>query len=167
MLRKGARPDRAELGLMAARLGHRGPDDRGIHVKGPVGLAQTRLSIIGLTTGHQPMVSADGDLALAANGEVYNYLELNADLRAQGCRFQTDSDSETILHAYSVQGLGFLDALRGMYAFALHDAPEGRLILARDRLGIKPLFYVRLADRIAFAYEIKALLLNMDDIWGF
>jgi len=158
VLRNGARPDRAELGLMAARLGHRGPDDRGIHIKGPVGLAQTRLSIIGLTTGHQPMVSEDGHLALAANGEVYNYLELNADLRAQGCRFQTDSDSETILHAYAVQGLGFLDALRGMYAFALHDAREGRLILARDRLGIKPLFYVRLADRIAFASEIKALL---------
>jgi asparagine synthase (glutamine-hydrolysing) len=158
ILRSGVHPEHAELALMAARLGHRGPDDRGILCQGQVGLAQTRLSIIGLATGHQPMVSWDGRLALAANGEVYNYLELNAALRGQGCRFQTDSDSETILHAYAVHGLGFLTELRGMYAFALHDALEGRLILARDRLGIKPLFYVRLPDRIAFASEIKALL---------
>ena len=143
---------------MAARLAHRGPDDHGLHCKGSVGLVQTRLSIIGLATGHQPMVSADGDLALAANGEVYNYVELNEELRARGCRYQTDSDSETILHAYAVHGLDFLPLLRGMYAFALHDARQGRLILGRDRLGIKPLFYVRLPDRIAFASEIKALL---------
>jgi len=143
---------------MVARLAHRGPDDHGLHCNGPVALGQTRLSIIGLATGHQPMVSADGQLALAANGEVYNYLELNAELRPQGCRFQTDSDSETILHAYAVYGLDVLRLLRGMYAFALHDAREGRLILGRDRLGIKPLFYVRLPDRVAFASEIKALL---------
>ena len=158
VLRNGARPDRGELARMVACLAHRGPDDSGVHVRGAVGLAQTRLSIIGLATGHQPMVSADGNLTLAANGEVYNYLELNAALREQGCRFQTTSDSETILHAYAVYGLGFLTELRGMYAFALQDARAGRLILARDRLGIKPLFYVRLADRIAFASEIKALL---------
>ena len=143
---------------MAGQLAHRGPDDSGIHCSGPVGLAQTRLSIIGLATGHQPMVSEDGRLALAANGEVYNYIELNAALRASGRRLLTDSDSETILHAYAVHGLGFLTQLRGMYAFALHDAAAGRLILGRDRLGIKPLFYVRLPDRIAFASEIKALL---------
>jgi asparagine synthase (glutamine-hydrolysing) len=158
ILRGGARPDREELGQMAARLAHRGPDDRGIHCNGPVGLAQTRLSIIGLSTGHQPMVSRDGSLALAANGEVYNYLELNAALRGQGGAPQTESDSETILLAYAVHGLRFLTELRGMYAFALHDARQGRLILGRDRLGIKPLFYVRLPDRIAFASEIKALL---------
>lgn len=158
ILRGGARPDRDELQRMAARLAHRGPDDRGIHCQGPVGLVQTRLSIIGLASGHQPMVSRDGHLALAANGEVYNYLELNAALRSQGCKPQTDSDSESILHAYAVHGLKFLGELRGMYAFALHDAREGRLILGRDRLGIKPLFYARLADRIAFASEIKALL---------
>ena len=86
------------------------------------------------------MVSADGQLALIANGEVYNYLELNEELRHQGCQLLTDSDSETILHAYAVHGLDFLTRLRGMYAFALHDARTGRLILARDRLGIKPLF---------------------------
>ncbi len=158
ILRGGARPDRDELSRMADRLAHRGPDDRGIHCNGPVGLAQTRLSIIGLATGHQPMVSRDDRLALAANGEVYNYLELNAALRELGCEPQTDSDSETILHAYAVHGLRFLNELRGMYAFALYDAQEGRLILGRDRLGIKPLFYVRLPDRVAFASEIKALL---------
>ncbi len=158
ILRSGQRPDPDQLGRMAAQLVHRGPDDSGIHCAGPVGLAQTRLSIIGLASGHQPMVSEDGRLALAANGEVYNYIELNAALRAQGRQPRTDSDSETILHAYAVHGLGFLTQLRGMYAFALHDADAGRLILGRDRLGIKPLFYVRLPDRIAFASEIKALL---------
>jgi asparagine synthase (glutamine-hydrolysing) len=143
---------------MGVALAHRGPDDRGIHIAGPVGLAQTRLSIIGLTTGHQPLVSEDGRLALVANGEVYNYLELNTALQDQGRRLLTDSDSETILHAYAVRGLGFLDDLRGMYAFALHDVAAGRLILARDRLGIKPLFFARLPDRVAFASELKALL---------
>lgn len=158
ILRDGARPDPEELRRMGSLLAHRGPDDQGIHIAGPVGLAQTRLSIIGLATGHQPLVSEDGRLALAANGEVYNYLELNADFRTQGRRILTGSDSETILHAYAARGLGCLDDLRGMYAFALHDVESGRLILGRDRLGIKPLFYVRLPDRIAFASEIKALL---------
>ncbi len=158
LMRAGLAPDPDQLRTMAAALAHRGPDDRGIHCAGPVGLAQTRLSIIGLATGHQPMVAADGSLALAANGEVYNYLELNADLRRQGRQIRTDSDSETILHAYAVHGLDFLRQLRGMYAFALHDARTGCLILGRDRLGIKPLFYARLSDRIAFASEIKALL---------
>jgi asparagine synthase (glutamine-hydrolysing) len=158
ILTAGGRPDPAELDRMGEALAHRGPDDRGMRIQGSVGLAQTRLSIIGLATGHQPIVSQDGTLALAANGEVYNYLELNAELKAAGRRFLTDSDSETILHAYAVHGLGFLDRLRGMYAFALHDSAQGRLILARDRLGIKPLFYVRLPERIAFASEIKALL---------
>ena len=158
ILRDGGRPDPEELRRMGAALAHRGPDDRGIHIAGPVGLVQTRLSIIGLATGHQPLVSEDERLALVANGEVYNYLELNADLRTQGCRFLTESDSETILHAYAVRGLACLHDLRGMYAFALHDIESGRLTLGRDRLGIKPLFYVRLPDRIAFASEVKALL---------
>ncbi len=158
ILRDGGRPNPAELRRMGDALAHRGPDDRGIYLKGAVGLAQTRLSIIGLATGHQPMVSADGTLALAANGEIYNYIELNAQLRAAGRALLTDSDSETILHAYAVHGLGFLTLLRGMYAFALYDSANRRLLLGRDRLGIKPLFYVRLPDRIAFASEIKALL---------
>jgi asparagine synthase (glutamine-hydrolysing) len=153
---KGARPDPMELRDMAAALAHRGPDDEGIYCSGPVGLAQKRLSIVGLPGGHQPMV--DGDLALVANGEVYNYIELNAELRDQGRNPHTGSDSETILHAYAAYGLGFLDRLRGMYAFALYDGGQRRLILVRDRLGIKPLFYMRLADRVVFASEIKSLL---------
>ncbi len=148
----------SQLRPMADRLSHRGPDDSGLCCRGPIGLAQTRLSIIGLATGHQPMVSADGRLALVANGEIYNYVELNAELRALGRHPVTDSDSETILHAYAAFGDGFLDRLRGMFAFALHDAANRRLILARDRLGIKPLFYARVAGGIAFASEIKALL---------
>jgi len=158
IMRNGARPDPRELEYMVDALTHRGPDDRGIHTNGPVGLAQVRLSIIGLATGHQPMVSESGQLALVANGEVYNYVELNALLRREGCFPRTESDSETILNAYAVQGLDFLSELRGMYAFALDDTKQGHIILARDRLGIKPLFYVRLPDRIAFASEIKALL---------
>lgn len=158
ILRDGARADPKALERMGAALLHRGPDDRGTHICGPVALAQTRLSIIGLSTGHQPLMSADGRLALVANGEIYNYLELNAELRSLGHRMLTDSDSESILHAYAAWGLGFPPALRGMFAFALHDATTGRLILGRDRLGIKPLFYAPLPDRVAFASEIKSLL---------
>ncbi|MBK1724254.1 asparagine synthase (glutamine-hydrolyzing) [Thiocystis violacea] len=158
IMRSGRRPEPEQLERMSAQLAHRGPDDSGMHCSGAVGLAQTRLSIIGLATGHQPLVSADGQLALAANGEVYNYIELNAELRERGRHPRTDSDSETILNAYAVHGPDAWPRLRGMYAFALHDAPRGELVLGRDRLGIKPLFFVRLPDRIAFASEIKALL---------
>jgi asparagine synthase (glutamine-hydrolysing) len=158
IMRDGAPPPTPDLERMAAALAHRGPDDHGIHCTGPVGLAQTRLSIIGLATGHQPMVSRDGSLALVANGEVYNYVELNAQLAARGRPPQTGSDSETILLAYAEHGPAFLSQLRGMFAFALYDGRQRQLILARDRLGIKPLFYTELPDRIAFASEIKALL---------
>lgn len=158
ILARGRHPEPELLDRMAERLAHRGPDDRGRYCAGPVGLVQTRLSIIGLESGHQPLLSADGQLALVANGEVYNYIELNAELRALGHPPRTGSDSETILNAYAAYGLDALERLRGMFAFALHDAHTGRLILGRDRLGIKPLFYVRLPDRIAFASEIKALL---------
>lgn len=158
LMRAGGRPDPAQLRAMAAALTHRGPDDHGIHCAGAAGLAQTRLSIIGLATGHQPIVSADGRLTLVANGEVYNYLELNEDLRRLGRHPLTDSDSETILHTYAVHGLDCLSRLHGMFAFALHDGRTGQLLLGRDRLGIKPLFYVRLPDRVCFASEIKALL---------
>ncbi|MBK5970233.1 MULTISPECIES: asparagine synthase (glutamine-hydrolyzing) [Thiorhodovibrio] len=157
-LQTGRRAEQEDINRMMRALAHRGPDDQGVHLDGPLALAQTRLSIIGLETGHQPMLSPADGYALVANGEVYNYLELNAALRQQGRTARTSSDSETIMHAYAVHGLDMLIQLRGMYAFALHDARRKRLILARDRLGIKPLFYVRLADRIAFASEIKALL---------
>ncbi|HYB44347.1 MAG TPA: asparagine synthase (glutamine-hydrolyzing), partial [Candidatus Methylomirabilis sp.] len=154
LLRRG-RVDEAALRRMAAALAHRGPDDLGIHVAGSAGIAQTRLSIIDLEGGHQPMV--DGPLALVANGEIYNFVELRPPLEARGRRFATDSDSETILHGYALDGLGVLGSLHGMFAFALHDARRGELVLARDRLGIKPLYYARLPDRLLFASELKAL----------
>ncbi len=141
------------------RLAHRGPDDSGIHLDGPCAIGHTRLSIIDLDSGHQPLFAADGQLALVANGEIYNHLELRAELEGQGHRFATHSDSEVILHAYLEYGLeGCLQRLCGMFAFALYDARRRELVLARDRLGIKPLFVAALPDGIAFASEIKALL---------
>jgi asparagine synthase (glutamine-hydrolysing) len=143
---------------MAQRLAHRGPDHQGIHADGGTGLAHTRLSIIDLGGGDQPLYADDGRLSLIANGEIYNYIELRAELQQRGRRFATGSDCETILHAYAEYGDGFLGRLHGMFAFALHDRARDRLILARDRLGIKPLFLARTAAGWAFASEIKALL---------
>jgi asparagine synthase (glutamine-hydrolysing) len=155
LLRDG-RVDEGALRRMAAALAHRGPDDLGLYVAGPLGLVQTRLSIIDLEGGHQPMVG--GDLALVANGEIYNFIELRRLLEARGRRFATASDSETILHLYALDGLDALRSLNGMFAFALHDAQQGHLVLARDRLGVKPLYYARLPDRVLFASEVKGLL---------
>lgn len=163
VLRDG-RADARMLRRMAAALAHRGPDDVGVHVAGSFGLAQTRLSIIDLEHGHQPMVG--GGLALAANGEIYNFVELRAVLEARGRRFATASDSETILHAYALDGLDALAALDGMFALALHDAGRDELVLARDRLGVKPLYYARLPDRFLFASELKALLAVWPGAWA-
>lgn len=150
-----------EVGV--ARLAHRGPDDRGTFVSGNCGLGHTRLSIIDLAGGHQPLQTADGQLTLIANGEIYNFIELRADLEAKGHRFLTHSDSEVILHAYREYGEAFLTRVLGMFAFALYDAARERLILARDRLGIKPLFLAIQASGIAFASEIKGLLPLLDE----
>ncbi|MEW5755403.1 MAG: asparagine synthase (glutamine-hydrolyzing) [Pseudomonadota bacterium] len=143
---------------MAARLRHRGPDHVGVHQEGRLGLAHTRLSIIDLAGGHQPLFARDGRLVLIANGEIYNHVELRADLEARGHRFGTHSDCETILHAYAEYGLEFLQHLGGMFAFALYDADEEQLILARDRLGMKPLFIAERVRDVVFASELKALL---------
>lgn len=156
ILMKHGPVDRDLLGRMAETLIHRGPDDRGTHLDGPLGLFQMRLAIIDLAHGHQPMV--DAPLTLAANGEIYNYVELRPRLEARGRHFVTASDSETILHAYALDGLDGLHALNGMFAFALYDGRTRELVLARDRLGIKPLYYARLDDRLLFASELKALL---------
>ena len=145
------------LDAMARRLAHRGPDGQGRHVAGNVALLHTRLAIIDLEGGAQPLYNEDRSLALVANGEIYNYRELRAELEALGHRFATHSDCETLLHAYEAWGMDFLERLQGMFAFALHDAGRGELILARDRLGIKPLYYCRDARGLAFASEIKAL----------
>ena len=146
------------LDNMAQRLAHRGPDGQGRHVAGNVGLLHTRLAIIDLEGGAQPLYNEDRSLALVANGEIYNYRELRAELETLGHRFATHSDCETLLHGYEAWGLAFLDRLQGMFAFALHDTRRGELILARDRLGIKPLYYCHDSRGVAFASEIKALL---------
>ncbi|MBI3432364.1 MAG: asparagine synthase (glutamine-hydrolyzing) [Hydrogenophilales bacterium] len=146
------------LDNMAQRLAHRGPDGQGRHVAGNVGLLHTRLAIIDLEGGAQPLYNEDRSLALVANGEIYNYRELRAELETLGHRFATHSDCETLLHGYEAWGIAFLDRLQGMFAFALHDVRRGELILARDRLGIKPLYYCHDSRGLAFASEIKALL---------
>jgi len=143
---------------MIARLGHRGPDGHGLHESTHAVLAHARLSIIDLAGGTQPLYNADRSLVLVANGEVYNYLELRAELERLGHRFLTHSDCETLLHGYAAWGEQILKRACGMYAFALYDVAADALLLARDRLGIKPLFMAQTPAGWAFASEIKGLL---------
>ena len=139
-------------------LAHRGPDEKGFYCKGALGMGQSRLSIIDLEGGHQPLLSHDGGLVLVANGEIYNFVELRKNLEKRGHRFLTRSDSEAIIHCYAEYGDRFLEYLNGMFAFALYDKAKNRLILARDRLGIKPLFLHQGPRGTCFSSEIKALL---------
>ncbi|RAU22238.1 asparagine synthase (glutamine-hydrolyzing) [Paramagnetospirillum kuznetsovii] len=148
-------PDERVLDKLADSLAHRGPDGRGRHVNGTVGLVQNRLSIIDLEGGKQPILDAEGR-AIVANGEVYNYLELKSDMPGQS--FATGSDCEPPLHLYAHQGLGFARSLRGMYAMAIHDPAKQRLVLARDPFGIKPLYLSEDESGIAFASEPQALV---------
>jgi asparagine synthase (glutamine-hydrolysing) len=143
---------------MNDRLAHRGPDDEGFFVEGPAALAMRRLEIIDLATGHQPMSGEDRRVWTVFNGEIYNYRELTAELTARGHIFRTRSDTEAIVHGYEERGLSSLGDLEGMFAVALWDAPARTLVLARDRLGIKPLYYAVLSDQIVFASELKALV---------
>jgi asparagine synthase (glutamine-hydrolysing) len=153
-MRQGAAPDEPALAAMARALAHRGPDGSGTHVADGVGLAHTRLAIIDLATGDQPLFA--GPAALVANGEIYNYLELRAD---NGLVTTTNSDCEPPLHLYRRDGLdGFAAAMRGMYAIALHDRAARRLVLTRDPFGIKPLYVAQVAGGVAFASEPRALL---------
>jgi asparagine synthase (glutamine-hydrolysing) len=138
---------------------HRGPDDKGMFVEGSVGLGHRRLSIIDLTRqGHQPMTNEDRSLQLVFNGEIYNYVELRETLRARGHSFASSSDTEVILHQYEEDGERCVEKFRGMFAFALWDSRRQRLFAARDRFGIKPLYYFRDADRVLLASEIKAIV---------
>jgi len=143
---------------MAAQLVHRGPDDDGYLEDGPVAFGFRRLSIIDLQTGNQPISNEDDSIWVIFNGEIYNYLELRQTLEARGHRLRTSSDSEVIVHAYESFGLNFVDHLRGMFAIALWDSNCRKLILARDRVGKKPLFYGVQKGQLAFASEIKAFL---------
>src|SRR5436190_15862057 len=142
---------------MSATLVHRGPDSEGSFVDGGVGLGARRLAIIDLEHGDQPLANEDGTCTVVQNGEIYNYAELTHELERLGHRFRTRSDTETIVHAYEQWGLGFADRLRGMFAVAIWDARERRLVLARDRFGIKPLYYRAVGAELSFASELDAL----------
>ena len=156
----GAGPvDRDGLEAMNAMMVHRGPDSAGAFAEGPVGLAARRLAIIDLEHGDQPMRTADGRVTVVQNGEIYNHEDLHAQLEAAGHRLRTRSDTEVLAYAYLEWGPGFVERLRGMFAIALWDAAERRLVLARDRFGIKPLLYAAAGGALAFASELKALRL--------
>lgn len=152
------RGTRDHLEKMVRTLIHRGPDDEGMFLSTGVGLGMRRLSIIDLAGGRQPMANESDDLHLVFNGEIYNFRELQAGLIERGHRFRTASDTEVILHLYEEKGERCVESLRGMFAFALWDAPSETLLLARDRLGKKPLYYWYQNDLLLFASEIKALL---------
>ena len=144
---------------MRDTLVHRGPDGAGVHVDGQVGLGHRRLAIVDVAHGHQPMHSPDGSISLVYNGEVFNHPELQRRLEADGVEYRTRSDTETVLHLYRRHGTAFVEQLRGMFAIAVWDREARTLVLARDRFGVKPLYYVHAADgTLWFASEIKALV---------
>ena len=155
---RGGRVNPARLTAMRDSLEHRGPDGEGLMVEGPVGLAHRRLAIVDVAGGHQPMCNEDRSVWVVFNGEIYNHADLRPDLIARGHHYATRSDTETILHLYDEYGDAGVERLEGMFAFALWDAAKRRLLLARDRLGIKPLYYTRSDHELAFASEIKALV---------
>jgi len=155
--------DKALLIRMRDSMYHRGPDDAGLYLDGSVGLGHRRLAIIDLSeSGHQPMTNEDHTLFLVCNGEIYNYIELRADLKKRGHRFHSTSDSEVIIHQYEEDGLQCLDKFNGMFSFALWDSKEKKLFAARDRLGIKPLYYFNDGKKIVLASEIKAIIADLD-----
>lgn len=139
-------------------MAHRGPDDCGIFVSSGIGLGHRRLSVIDLDSGKQPMGNEDGSIQVAFDGAIYNFRELSKSLEEKGHRFRTRSDTESLLHAYEEWGESFAEKLRGMFAIALWDSREQKLMLIRDRLGKKPLYYSRTKNRLLFASELKAFL---------
>ncbi len=143
---------------MVRTLDHRGPDDRGVYADGPASIGIARLKIIDLETGHQPVHNEDGSVWCVLNGEIYNYRELRETLTARGHHFHTRSDTETIVHLYEEYGAALAEHLRGMFAIALWDQRRQQLLLIRDRLGVKPLYYYLGAERLVFGSELKALL---------
>jgi asparagine synthase (glutamine-hydrolysing) len=153
----GAAVDPGPLPAMCDAMAHRGPDDAGTWSDGPVALGNRRLSIIDLEGGHQPMASEDGRVVVVQNGEIYNHAALHAELSAAGHEFVTRCDTEVLVHGYEEWGEGLLERLRGMFAIALWDARERRLLLARDRFGIKPLYWTAQRGVLGFASELKAL----------
>lgn len=156
----GRPADEGDLRAMASTLRHRGPDDEGMLLEGPVGFYHLRLSIIDLATGHQPMSA--GPATIIYNGEIYNYVELRKELEGRGRSFVTSSDTEVILQSYLEWGPDCVHRLNGMFAFLLYDRDRRIILVARDHFGIKPLYLRRFRDRLLFASEIKALLAHPD-----
>lgn len=156
--RSGAPVEPERLRAMTRVLAHRGPDGDGHWIDGPIGLGHRRLAIIDLVTGDQPMINEDGSLRIVFNGEMYNYAEFVAGLRERGHALRSKSDTEVILHLFEDEGMKAFDRLRGMFALALWDEKRRRLLLVRDRLGVKPLYFADVNGTLFFGSEIKALL---------
>ena len=156
MGRSGEQIDAALVHRMCQTIVHRGPDDEGIYVRGPVGLGMRRLSIIDLSGGHQPIHNEDQTIWVVYNGEIYNFPELRRELESRGHQFYTHSDTEMIVHLYEEMGSDCVKKLRGMFAIALYDERKKSLLLARDRLGKKPLHYALCNGRLLFGSEIKS-----------
>jgi asparagine synthase (glutamine-hydrolysing) len=158
VLPKGQMADVALLNVMTGTMKHRGPDDQGIFVDGNVGLGHRRLSIIDISSGHQPLFNEDGTVVVVYNGEIYNYQEIKNELEVCGHVFKTNCDTEVIVHAYEQWGANCPNKFRGMFAFAIFDKNTGDVFLCRDRIGIKPLYFTVNDGRLLFASEIKAIL---------
>ena len=150
--------DQHLLDRMTSAISHRGPDGRGTYISGQIGLGHTRLAIIDLHTGDQPISNEDGTVWIVYNGEVYNFPQLREELVGKGHQFRSTTDTEVIVHLYEEYGVESLSRLRGMFAFALWDEKDKTLLLARDRVGIKPLYYANTGKALVFGSEIKALL---------
>lgn len=150
--------ERSEIEAMCGSIHHRGPDEQGFYVKGPVGLGSARLAIIDVAGGHQPLHNEDSTIWCVFNGEIYNFLELRTELLSRGHQFATRSDTEVMIHLYEEYGDAFVERLQGMFAVAIWDERRERLVLARDRLGIKPLFWTIHDGALIFGSEIKVLL---------
>ncbi len=146
------------LRRMCQAIVHRGPDDEGTFIDRGIGLGMRRLSIIDVEGGHQPITNEDSSIAIVFNGEIYNFRTLRKDLQRRGHRFRTHTDTEVIVHAYEDDGPDCVKHLNGMFAFAIWDVRNQRLFLARDRMGVKPLYYTQIGEKLAFASEVKALL---------
>ncbi len=157
-LQSGEPVSRDLIAQMTDFIGHRGPDESGIYLDGSVGLGSTRLSIIDLGNGHQPMSNETGDIWIVFNGEIWNYKSLRKEFLEKGYRFRTNSDTETIIYAYEEYGVDCIERLHGMFGLAIWDATRRRLLLARDRVGKKPLYYTHVDGNLIFASEIKSLL---------
>jgi asparagine synthase (glutamine-hydrolysing) len=150
------------IARMIGSIAHRGPDDEGALVTGSTAIGMRRLSIIDIAHGKQPIATQDGNLSIVFNGEIYNHADIRRELEALGCVFQTQSDTEVVLQGYKIWGADCLSRLRGMFAFAIYDRRDESFFIARDRIGIKPLYYASLKGQLIFASEIKSLLQHPD-----